>query len=276
MAISKVVYGTTTLVDLTSDTVTADGLVEGLTAHDAAGNTVAGKNPYAKAATDSTVTTQADLIAQIQAALDGKAAGGGVDTSSDTVTPDALVEGYTAHDATGAQITGTNPYQKEQTDAAVASIATAIEGKGVDVPDDAVIGDMAALIDGIDLGVDTSSDTVTPDALVVGHTAHNAAGVQIEGSNPFEKTETINTVSAQADLISQIQAALGGKGAGVDLSSDTVVAEVLVEGYTAHDSTGNVVVGTNPYEKTATDTTVNAQADLISQIQAALASKIAD
>ena len=42
MAISKVVYGTTTLVDLTSDTVDAAHLAKGYTAHDAAGNAVVG------------------------------------------------------------------------------------------------------------------------------------------------------------------------------------------------------------------------------------------
>lgn len=42
MAISKVVYGATTLVDLTADTVTAETLAKGYTAHDAAGNAVTG------------------------------------------------------------------------------------------------------------------------------------------------------------------------------------------------------------------------------------------
>ena len=42
MAVSKVVYGATVLVDLTEDTVTADKLMAGYTAHDAAGNAVTG------------------------------------------------------------------------------------------------------------------------------------------------------------------------------------------------------------------------------------------
>lgn len=42
MGISKVVYGTTTLVDLTSDTVDAAHLAKGRTAHDAAGNLIVG------------------------------------------------------------------------------------------------------------------------------------------------------------------------------------------------------------------------------------------
>ena len=42
MAINKVVYGTTVLVDLTSDTVDAAHLAKGYTAHDAAGNPIVG------------------------------------------------------------------------------------------------------------------------------------------------------------------------------------------------------------------------------------------
>ena len=42
MAVSKVVYGTTVLVDLTGDTVAADKLLSGYTAHDNAGNAVPG------------------------------------------------------------------------------------------------------------------------------------------------------------------------------------------------------------------------------------------
>lgn len=42
MGIAKVVYDNETLIDLTSDTVAADNLMEGFTAHDAAGNAVTG------------------------------------------------------------------------------------------------------------------------------------------------------------------------------------------------------------------------------------------
>lgn len=42
MGVSKVVYGENTLVDLTADTVTAETLVEGATAHNAAGNAITG------------------------------------------------------------------------------------------------------------------------------------------------------------------------------------------------------------------------------------------
>jgi hypothetical protein len=42
MAVSKVVYGTSVLVDLTEDTVTAESLLLGCTAHDAKGDLVTG------------------------------------------------------------------------------------------------------------------------------------------------------------------------------------------------------------------------------------------
>lgn len=42
MGINKIIYGNTTLIDLTSDTVKKDALVKGYTAHDAGGNIITG------------------------------------------------------------------------------------------------------------------------------------------------------------------------------------------------------------------------------------------
>lgn len=42
MAINKIQYGNTVLLDLTSDTVTADKLMQGYTAHDRTGATITG------------------------------------------------------------------------------------------------------------------------------------------------------------------------------------------------------------------------------------------
>lgn len=42
MAINKVMYGDQTLMDLTEDTVTADTLLEGITAHNKSGQPVEG------------------------------------------------------------------------------------------------------------------------------------------------------------------------------------------------------------------------------------------
>ena len=74
--INKVVYGGNTLIDLTSDTITAADLAEGITAHDKSGATITGTNTY-----DS-------------------------DTSDDTATAAEVLATKTAH-ARGTQLTGT-------------------------------------------------------------------------------------------------------------------------------------------------------------------------
>ncbi len=53
MAVNKVVYGTSVLVDLTSDTVTADKMLTGYTAHDKSGNQVTGNVTFASVYTGS-------------------------------------------------------------------------------------------------------------------------------------------------------------------------------------------------------------------------------
>ena len=53
MAVNKVVDGTSVLVDLTSDTVTADKMLAGYTAHDKSGNQVTGTVTFASVYTGS-------------------------------------------------------------------------------------------------------------------------------------------------------------------------------------------------------------------------------
>lgn len=53
MAVSKVVYGTEALIDLTADTVAADKLVSGYTAHDKSGEAVTGTLIFATVYTGS-------------------------------------------------------------------------------------------------------------------------------------------------------------------------------------------------------------------------------
>ena len=65
-----------------------------------------------------------------------------LDLTSDTITPDKLLSGYTAHDKSGATITGTNTYDS-----------------------------------------DTSDDTVAVAEMLIGKTAH-ARGAQLTGTMP--------------------------------------------------------------------------------------------
>lgn len=64
--VNKVVYGNRTLIDLTSDTVTQDKILNGFTAHDKSGATITGTCDFDVNSTDATVA-----VAEI---LDGKTA----------------------------------------------------------------------------------------------------------------------------------------------------------------------------------------------------------
>ena len=78
MAYNKVIFGGTTLIDLTADTITAADLASGVTAHDKSGEPITGTSTY-----DS-------------------------DTSEDTAAVAEILAGKTAH-ARGVQLTGTMP-----------------------------------------------------------------------------------------------------------------------------------------------------------------------
>ena len=78
MAVNKVIYGGRTLIDLTGDTVTADKLLTGFTAHDKSGAVIEGGCTF-----DS-------------------------NTGDDTAAVAEILSGRTAH-ARGKQLTGTMP-----------------------------------------------------------------------------------------------------------------------------------------------------------------------
>lgn len=66
MAVNKVIYGTQTLIDLTSDTVSADKMLTGITAHDKSGEVITG-------ICDFDTNTQ-DATAAVAEILEGKTA----------------------------------------------------------------------------------------------------------------------------------------------------------------------------------------------------------
>lgn len=95
--------------DTSGDTVHADVLFDGYTAHDASGNRITGTyvNPY------------------------------NANTAEDTVTADTLLSGVTAHDASGAPITGT--YLPPASSSDGINAVTSAVGILPDIPDDTVI-----------------------------------------------------------------------------------------------------------------------------------------
>ena len=100
MGINKVVYGNTTLIDLTDSTLaSADQLSQGITAYDRTGTKITGTATGGAGAFS-------DTVVQLPNGGDHHIITG-VDISNDTVTAAHLESGYTAHDASGTAITGT-------------------------------------------------------------------------------------------------------------------------------------------------------------------------
>lgn len=105
MAINKVVYGSQTLMDLTADTVTADKLLQGFTAHDQSGAAITGSCTYDVDSTDATMQVAELLTGKTAYARGAKLTGtmpnrgavtGSISTKGGSY---AIAQGY--HDGSG-------------------------------------------------------------------------------------------------------------------------------------------------------------------------------
>lgn len=102
---NKIIYGGQTLIDLTADTVTADKLAEGITAHDKSGAVITGTNTYDSDTTDATAAVAEVLATKTFYARGSKLTGtmpnngsvtGSITTKAQEYT---IAQGY--HDGSG-------------------------------------------------------------------------------------------------------------------------------------------------------------------------------
>lgn len=105
MAYNKVIYGTTVLIDLTADTITADKILTGFTAHDASGASITGTCSYDVNSQDATVKVAEMLTGKTAYARGTKLTGtmvnnGAVSLTIDTASGSVTIpQGY--HDGSG-------------------------------------------------------------------------------------------------------------------------------------------------------------------------------
>lgn len=103
--VNKVVYGGTVLIDLTGDTVTADKVLTGYTAHDKSGETITGTCEYDVNSEDATVAVAEMLNGKTAYARGSKITGtmpnnGAVTKTISTKTQEvSIAQGY--HDGSG-------------------------------------------------------------------------------------------------------------------------------------------------------------------------------
>ena len=108
LAKNKVVYGSTVLIDLTTDTVTEDKVLAGFTAHDAAGNIITGTCTFDVNSQDATVKVAEILDGKTAYARGTKLVGtmpnnGAVTLTIDKITDEiSIAQGY--HDGSGKAV----------------------------------------------------------------------------------------------------------------------------------------------------------------------------
>ena len=105
MAINKVIYDGNTLIDLTGDTVTADKMLKGFTAHDKSGATVTGTCEYDVNSSDATAAVAGILKGKTAYARGIKLVGTMPNNGSVTGTISTKSQEYTVpqgyHDGSG-------------------------------------------------------------------------------------------------------------------------------------------------------------------------------
>ena len=105
MAKNKIIFGNTVLIDLTSDTVAADKMLYGYTAHDKAGDVITGSCTYDSDTTDADATDGEILYGKTAYVNKNKLTGtmpnrGAVTgTITNAATPYSIQNGY--HDGSG-------------------------------------------------------------------------------------------------------------------------------------------------------------------------------
>ena len=181
MAVNKVVYGTTVLVDLTEDTVTPDKLLKGETAHDASGQLITG-------------TMEA-----------------GIDTSDATATAAQILKDKTAY-VDGRKITGTLSYSPSGT-GGNGTIYTATEttASGDYINLQCTVNTPKAHLSGSTITMRTSSaefGNATAADVASGKTFTSSSGLKVTGTKV--DLDTSDATASASDILSGKTAYVNG------------------------------------------------------------------
>lgn len=187
MANNKIVYGSEVLIDLTADTVTADKLAKGITAHNMAGEVIEGTNTFDSDTSDATIQV-AEMLAQKTAYARGAKLTGTMPNngaiSKKITTKDELISipiGF--HDGSGTVGIDTNEQKKIvagniKQGISILGIEGSYSGEGLNLQSKTVTPSKIAQTIQADAGYDALS-SVTVKAIPYTETPNSAGGTTV-------------------------------------------------------------------------------------------------
>lgn len=168
-----------------------------------------------------------------------------IDLTADTVTADKLASGYTAHDKSGAAITGTMDSGVDTSDA-TATAANILSGKTAYVNGSKVTGTMT------DNGAEERTIGTVNQTVPIYQGYHNGSGnVQISS------TERVKIIASNIRSGVTILGVAGSLEEKIDTSDATATASDLLSGKTAYVNDAKIT-GTCTYDADTSDATATA------------------
>ena len=226
--INKVIYGSTTLLDLTADTVTAEHLETGYTAHNANGAPITGTMPN-RGSENGTISTKAEIYTIPEGYHNGSGSVSIDSSEQNKIIAENIRDGVSILGVTGSY-SGSGSGESDTSDA-TASSSDILSGQTAYISSGKVTGTM------VNNGTVSGTISTATGVYTVPQGYHSGSGsVAIDSA---EQAKLIAENIKNGVSILGVTGSYAGSG-GTDTSDATASAADILSGQTAYISSGKV------------------------------------